>query len=829
MKTLFRAIAPILVFQCILALRAEDGTAPEVPQPTAMEPALLDKILDMDANGWTERLKRFENEKERKLAMLCLIDFGPAAAPAVDELIALCKQEAQPETQRWAYITLGSIGPAAKPALPQLLAAFNSNTLPPGHRAAACGAIAQIDPASQAVQRAISSGLRDHSKEVRTEAIEAAVALAPHDASVLPTLSKMLSGEDAPAAAVSLCFLGEHGIEALTHGVERGDGPSRVACAEALGKLGPDASRSLPVILKSMSRERDRAVKTALATAAAKIGRKDAHVLEALCESISRSEPLDFTVPDEPNAKVPFEFETNVLTDAGTAAVPALCHGLQSRNPAARRHLVNILAKIAPPPAEAVSDLIARVQDLDLNVRMAAAKALDTYGPVAALAHEALTQMAKTEADGSPAQRLAALAAVNVSRQAGTPRHRWALDLSPTADLINNLHDPKTWVRLESAEILRARTDDPEAIAAALIAALNDLDPRVQCAAARSLSAFGKQSTSVLNTFVQWLEMDDFAFRRAALVAIAGMGDSAKPALDAVVKTALAPPADTDKELQKTLSVVLRVIGPEVVPPLIAEFKNPDAAIRARAANALASMGEVAAGASPDFIELSKSAVDSDARAGFAGLEAMGPIAYSIAAPHLVRVLRADLFEDRRKWATWALEKIKVPADGDKEKVIDALMMALLDPDAAVCRGAHAALLSIGTSALPKLRDMLKLGEGEAPYWALRVLAHMKADPADVIPRLFEYTQPGKLPVERGVAAELLVHYAPEHPETIPVLMRVLGDREDFVARAAIRSLRPFGEKVIEPLKKLLKQRNPLLRRRALDAIESVRDPKKDD
>src|ERR1051326_6411133 len=104
MKLSFQAIAAALVFQCTVTVYAEDGTAPEVPQPTAMEPAPLDKILDMDANGWTERLKRFENEKERKLAMLCLIDFGPAAAPAVDELIALCKQEAQPETQRWAYI-----------------------------------------------------------------------------------------------------------------------------------------------------------------------------------------------------------------------------------------------------------------------------------------------------------------------------------------------------------------------------------------------------------------------------------------------------------------------------------------------------------------------------------------------------------------------------------------------------------------------------------------------------------------------------------------------------------------------------------------------------
>ena len=107
----------------------------------------------------------------------------------------------------------------------------------------------------------------------------------------------------------------------------------------------------------------------------------------------------------------------------------------------------------------------------------------------------------------------------------------------------------------------------------------------------------------------------------------------------------------------------------------------------------------------------------------------------------------------------------------------------------------------IGLIALPQLRDMLKLGTGEAPYWALRVLGRLKADPADVIPKLEEYALPGKLPVERGVSAELLGNYAPEHPEIIPVLLRVLGDREEFVARAAMRSLAPFGDVAMPPLK----------------------------
>ena len=51
---------------------------------------------------------------------------------------------------------------------------------------------------------------------------------------------------------------------------------------------------------------------------------------------------------------------------------------------------------------------------------------------------------------------------------------------------------------------------------------------------------------------------------------------------------------------------------------------------------------------------------------------------------------------------------------------------------------------------------------------------------------------------------------------------RVLGDREDYVARLAVSSLAPFGEGAVEPLKQLLKQRNPLLRRRAIDGLAAV-------
>ena len=818
-----------LFLSFVVSLMLSGAAMPgEEPVPVSYDPAPVERIMDKDVNGWIEHLKTYENEQQRLLAIYCLSEFGPAAAGAVDELRRLFKADAQPDVQRFACVVLGTIGPAAKAAIPDLFAVVNSSSAHNARRAAALGALAQIDPESATVQRAVAAALHDRSHEVRSEAINASVTLSAYDNSTVATLSRMLASGDAPAVCAALRCLGDPGIDALINGVgmERGDANTRRECADALGRSGKVAARALPALVRAAQMERDPSARLILTAAATRFSPRDPVVLDILAQRLALPErdamPEDWAGSVDWNfPRAAYEFETKLLIAAGEKAAAALRHGLQTRDAAARVRLVNILAKIAPPPADAVGDLIARAQDVDPNVRVAAAKALDAYGPVAVLAKEALERMAAGEPEGTPAQRVAALAAANVSRPADHARYKWAIEPYSNEQLLSALKDRRAWLRQEAAEALRARSDQEGggAIATALIEALKDSDPHVQTAAARSLVHFGKQSPAAMDTFLKWLENDDLALRRAALVALAGMGEAAKPALSAIVKTAAAPAADTDKELQTTLSVVLRVIGPDAVTALTAELKKPDAIIRARAARALSSMGEVALTAIPDLIELSKSAVDSDAEAGLDALGAMGPPAYALAGTHLATVVTTDLFVERRRSAALALGEIGVPADGDKLHVIDALLKALLDEDASVCRAAHGAMVRIGNVALSLLRDTLKLGVGDAPYWALRVLARLKADPSDVIPKLFDYAQPGKLPVERGVVLELLGNYAPGHPEIIPVLLRGLSDREEFVAHAAMRSLAPFGDAAMPSLTKLLKQRNPLLRRRALDAI----------
>src|SRR5438128_221139 len=74
-------------------IAAEEPAPPEVHGP---------KIMGKTVEGWIAHLRKYENEDERKLAMMCLADFGAAAAPAVPDLVTLSKDELQPNTQRMA-------------------------------------------------------------------------------------------------------------------------------------------------------------------------------------------------------------------------------------------------------------------------------------------------------------------------------------------------------------------------------------------------------------------------------------------------------------------------------------------------------------------------------------------------------------------------------------------------------------------------------------------------------------------------------------------------------------------------------------------------------
>jgi len=785
--------------------------------------------------GWVAHLTHYENEKERRLAMLCLIDFGPAAAPAIPELLKLMKDQLQSTTRRVAMETLGAIGSAATAAIPDMLAALNNPREIPAHRATACSSAAQIDPESPAVRRAILTALRDSHRDVRHAAIESSVTLAEIEPGIVPALARAaLTGQDAPAAATALSCLGANGVDPLLKALERGDDLARAAAADALSTMGHTALSAVPTILRLAQRERDPKLRGGSVLAAVRIAPKDESALDSLAELMAQSSVENVAV------------ESRVLIAAGPAAAPALRLGLRSPDAAMRKLFIGMMTQLKAPPPGMIDDLLARTQDKDSGVRLAAIQALDAFGPAAASAKVPLQNLSRQDPS---LQRAAAVAALNVSRDPNRPRYRTTLETLDDAALLALLKDPNPLTRQDAADALRTRTNDAPAVASALIDALKDDNEKVRITAARSLSRFGQYARTSIAVFIDWLESvsmfapepakkvapsvaehEDMAVPKAALMALAGMGADARGAMPTVVKFALSPAADRDPEIQKYLGVALQVIGPDAVPLLVAELKNPDASIRLRSARAVASMGLPGATAIPDLIDLSQSIVDSDAKAGFEGLQAMGLVGYGLVSPHLVNVLMTDLFAERRTIAARTLGIIGIPQEADGKRVLDALQSALLDPDESVCRAAHTALVKIGPPALPRLRELLKLDEGQSSYWwAVRVMARLKADPSLVIPKLIELTQPGVREVkqgafaERGTATELLGEYAPVHLECIPVLVRLLADRDDIVSGAAQRSLALFGAAALDSVRAVLRGRNPVLRRRAVETLDAIR------
>jgi HEAT repeat protein len=820
-----RSVLSTLLCVAALAVSAEEPAGAVVPPAGGVEPLVPQRILGRSVEEWVKHLETRETERERKLAMTCLMDFGPAAAAAVPELIRLCKDEIQPDTPRWAAETLGTIRLEARAAVPELSAAVKAIAKPASFRAAACVALSRIDPQSSAVRKALLAACRDENGEVRQAALDALVPLAPFEPEAVERLYRALSNEeDAAVAARALRCLGAEGAEQLAKAIDKGGATARVAAGEALAQMEEEAAPALPLIVKQLKRQKDRDVRSALLLAASRIAPKDPVVLEALVANVVAGGRSIGEIAGAPPAQ-PYDMEIRALTAAGLDAVPALRAGLQARDAAVRRQAVLILGKLAQPPGDVVDDLVARAQDSDAGVRTAAIKALDGFGPAAAKAHGALLEIA---AHDQPLSRVAQLAAFNVARSADKPRRRSLLETRPDAEIIAALENRDPAVRLEAAEALRSRTADARRIADALIVALGDGNAEVRIAAAHSLVRFGRRALGGLPTFTAWLDQasqkeedaPDLAPCKAALAALAGVGPDAKAALPAILRVALSALPERNADVRGLLGTVLRIIGPDAAVPLVAQFKNASPVVRARAARAVAAMGAVGAMAAPEFLELSKSAVDSDAEAGCAGLEAIGPVAYQLAGAQLATMVHGDVFSSRRRWAAAAIGSIGI-GEGDPARALDALLLALLDPDESVCRAAHDALVKIGAPALPKMRQLFKLGDTEIPPWALRAFVSMKADPAEVIPRLTELSMPGKRPAERATAAELLGGYAPGHVEAMPPLLRLLGDRDDAVARAAIRALAPFGEQAAARIPGLLRDSNPLVRRRAIEARQA--------
>jgi HEAT repeat protein len=191
-------------------------------------------------------------------AMNALAKIG---APAVESLVKHLGGK-NDSMRRLSAETLRRIGPPAKSAVPAL--AKTANDPLPTVRASALAALAAIGPAGETETKAILWGLRDRDARVRSAASGAARKIGP----------------DADAGAVSV----------LAEALKDRRWFVCTEAADALGRIGPNASASVPDLIKALS-AKDSKIRYSAARALGAVGPKAAEALPELERLLKDPDP----------------------------------------------------------------------------------------------------------------------------------------------------------------------------------------------------------------------------------------------------------------------------------------------------------------------------------------------------------------------------------------------------------------------------------------------------------------------------------------------------------------------------------------------------------
>ncbi len=425
---------------------------------------------------------------------------------------------------------------------------------------------------------------------------------------------KALAALDAKEADAALRTLGDAGVDPLLRALERGVPAARAAAAEALGGMRRQSRRVCPALLLAARKEMDPAAHAAIVFGAANLNAREPAVLECLADMLgSKADPFA-----SDRAKTADEF----LAEAGRDALPALRKALRSTAPAARLAALTILARFAlpmpddaldrpaaPPPelSEFVADIAARAADRDERVCLLALETLNEIGPPAAGAMEAIVRAegrgqesgirgqesgvrgqdsgVRGQESGVKSQgvrRIAALAAINVSREIHVPAYLTPLDTLAVDQLFTVLGGAAVPERADAALALRLHPGDAAA-GDMLTKLLDDPEPQVRRAAARALGAFGPRAAAAAPVLIQWLESDPKS-RLAATAAFAELGEALQPeAARALAKSAAEEEWPGGPEFAGALVRALRVHAGETVPALIGYTRSGAPAARVRA------------------------------------------------------------------------------------------------------------------------------------------------------------------------------------------------------------------------------------------------------
>ncbi|HEX5270803.1 MAG TPA: HEAT repeat domain-containing protein [Gemmataceae bacterium] len=340
----------------------------------------------------------------------------------------------------------------------------------------------------------------------------------------------------------------------------------------------------------------------------------------------------------------------------------------------------------------------------------------------------------------------------------------------------------------------------------ALVAALkDDADPEVRAAAAQSVGRVAQKAEA---------RLEDPKEAKEELPRLMEARDNCLEAL----RTALQKDSDKDPKLdakrarvREACASALGRVGTELlttrtaedrsdslvknftaaVPVLTGALKDPDAGVRAAAAESLGRLSDYAREALPALVEAFKDKKADRFVRGYAAF-AIGRIGGGDArdaVPALAEALTdKETPEAVRRSAATALGALK--ADGAAGAA--ALGQALKDPSVEVRRAAATSLGQVGgeaRTALPALKDAAKDQDKFVRAQVLHVLGTMPQDVNEVLRVLTDATQDQVLEV-RLAAIEALGNLGPNAKAALPVLRGFKNDAQTAIREAAVEAIR---------------------------------------
>jgi HEAT repeat protein/beta-lactamase regulating signal transducer with metallopeptidase domain len=376
-------------------------------------------------------------------------------------------------------------------------------------------------------------------------------------------------------------------IETMNHPVAR----MRIAAAEALARIEPEAELAIPALLAGLNDE-DQRVRAHSATALGALG---------------------------PEAK---------------SSVPALTQMLTDEHPSVQTEAAKALGKIGGDAAGVVPELIKLLKQDDWRTRKEAIIALETFGPASRGAVPALMEAFKDDdrndwagetlvAIGSEAEKAVPELIEMLRGKAGQPYHGalrpaeilGSIGAAAVPPLLEMLNDPERSVRIAAAQALELAGPAAADAIPTLVKLLRSQEPTVELTRDQGVGyyakALGKIGPPALPVLSEMLGDADPRIRGWAALGLQAMGADAKPAIPGLTNAL----DDEDPEVVAFAAAALGAVGARtdrVVPQLIRTLRHEHWHCRHGAAVGLGRVGPAAEVALPDLV----SALENDADSG---------------------------------------------------------------------------------------------------------------------------------------------------------------------------------------------------------------------